>query len=52
VLKARADRAAAAAIEAALVRLTAPAAMGSLFKVLALTAPGWPDPAGFESPAA
>jgi SAM-dependent MidA family methyltransferase len=51
VLKARADRATAAAIEAALVRLTAPAAMGALFKALALTAPHWPAPAGFESPA-
>jgi SAM-dependent MidA family methyltransferase len=37
----------AAGIEAALVRLTAPAQMGSLFKVIALVAPGWPQPAGF-----
>jgi NADH dehydrogenase [ubiquinone] 1 alpha subcomplex assembly factor 7 len=51
VLKAGADRATAATIEAALVRLTAPAAMGALFKALALTAPDWPAPAGFESPA-
>ena len=29
-------------------RLTHPEAMGELFKVLALTAPGWPVPAGFE----
>ena len=50
-LKARADRATAAGLEAALVRLTAPTAMGVLFKALALTAPGWPAPAGFESPA-
>ena len=28
-------------------RLTAPEQMGMLFKVLALTAPGWPDPEGF-----
>ena len=46
-LKARATTAQAAAIEAALVRLTAPAAMGSLFKVMALSSPGWPVPAGF-----
>ncbi len=52
VLKARADRSTAATIEAALVRLTAPAAMGALFKALALTAPGWPAPAGFEGPSA
>jgi SAM-dependent MidA family methyltransferase len=30
-------------------RLTAPDAMGSLFKVLALVSPNWPDPAGFEN---
>jgi SAM-dependent MidA family methyltransferase len=47
-LKARADRTTAAGIEAALVRLTAPTAMGALFKALALTAPGWPAPAGYE----
>lgn len=51
-LKARADRSTAAGIEAALVRLTAPTAMGALFKALALTAPQWPAPAGFESSAA
>ncbi len=34
-------------IEAARRRLTAPEAMGSLFKVTALLAPGWPEPAGF-----
>jgi len=35
-------------IEAARLRLTAPDQMGTLFKVMALTAPGWPFPAGFE----
>jgi len=35
-------------IEAARLRLTAPDQMGNLFKVMALTAPGWPFPAGFE----
>lgn len=35
-------------IEGARERLTHPEAMGSLFKALALTAPGWPVPAGFE----
>ena len=29
-------------------RLTGDEAMGDLFKVIALTAPGWPAPAGFE----
>mgnify|MGYP001034903431 FL=1 len=29
-------------------RLTDPEQMGELFKVIALTAPGWPVPAGFE----
>ncbi len=48
-LKARATPAQAAGIEAALIRLTAPAAMGSLFKVMALSAPDWPVPAGFEA---
>lgn len=33
-------------IEAARHRLTAPEEMGTLFKVMALVAPGWPDPAG------
>ena len=28
-------------------RLTAPAQMGRLFRVMALVAPGWPEPAGF-----
>jgi SAM-dependent MidA family methyltransferase len=36
-----------AEIEAAYRRLVAPDAMGSLFKALALTAPGWPIPGGF-----
>jgi len=35
-------------IEGARDRLTAPEQMGSLFKVLALAAAQWPDPAGFE----
>ena len=35
-------------VEAARLRLTAPDQMGTLFKVMALTAPGWPFPAGFE----
>ncbi|MEO6198861.1 MAG: SAM-dependent methyltransferase [Sphingomicrobium sp.] len=34
-------------IEAALDRLTESAAMGDLFKVIALHSPGWPKPAGF-----
>ena len=33
-------------IEAARLRLTAPAQMGRLFKVMALVAPGWPEPSG------
>ncbi|MDB5692848.1 MAG: hypothetical protein JWO81_1911 [Alphaproteobacteria bacterium] len=37
----------AAEVEAARDRLVAPEQMGSLFKVMALVAPGWPDPAGF-----
>ncbi len=36
-------------IAAALVRLTAPAQMGNLFKVMALSAPDWPIPAGFDA---
>ena len=39
-------------IRSALERLTAPSAMGELFKVMALTAPGLPAPAGFEALAA
>ncbi len=38
----------AAEIEAARERLVSPDEMGELFKVMALVAPGWPDPAGFE----
>jgi NADH dehydrogenase [ubiquinone] 1 alpha subcomplex assembly factor 7 len=34
-------------VTAARERLTAPEQMGRLFKVLALAAPSWPDPAGF-----
>jgi SAM-dependent MidA family methyltransferase len=34
-------------IAAARDRLCAPAQMGRLFRVLALAAPGWPEPAGF-----
>jgi len=37
----------AAALHAAAARLTAPVQMGALFKVLALTHPNWPTPAGF-----
>ena len=36
-----------AEIEAAWRRLCAPDAMGTLFKALAITAPGWPIPSGF-----
>jgi SAM-dependent MidA family methyltransferase len=46
-LSARATRPQAAQIAAALVRLTAPTQMGELFKVMALSAPRWPVPAGF-----
>lgn len=38
----------AAEIEAARARLVAPDQMGRLFKLLALAAPAWPDPAGFR----
>jgi SAM-dependent MidA family methyltransferase len=44
---ARAAPSRAAEIAAARARLTAPAAMGQLFQVLALIAPGWPIPEGF-----
>ncbi|MDB5683118.1 MAG: methyltransferase, partial [Sphingomonas bacterium] len=37
-------------IAAAYTRLVAPAAMGALFKLLALVAPGWPRPAGVSAP--
>lgn len=42
----------AATITAALVRLTAPQQMGAIFRAMALTAPGWPAPAGFGMAAA
>jgi NADH dehydrogenase [ubiquinone] 1 alpha subcomplex assembly factor 7 len=35
-------------IEAARARLTAADSMGALFKAIALAAPHWPDPAGFQ----
>ncbi len=35
-------------IGSALARLTAPDQMGELFKVIALSSPDWPGPAGFE----
>lgn len=44
---ARAAPARAEEIAAARDRLAAPAHMGRLFKAMALTAPGWPEPAGF-----
>ncbi|MEO6361558.1 MAG: class I SAM-dependent methyltransferase, partial [Sphingomicrobium sp.] len=37
----------AAEVEAARARLCRPDAMGSLFKVMAVHAPGWPAPLGF-----
>jgi NADH dehydrogenase [ubiquinone] 1 alpha subcomplex assembly factor 7 len=46
-LKSRATPDQAAAVAAALHRLTAAEAMGTLFKALALAAPGLPAPAGF-----
>lgn len=45
---ARAAPHAAEAIEEATIRLTAPAEMGTLFKVMGLAAPGWPDGAGLH----
>lgn len=47
-LRAGAEAEGRAAIDAALHRLTDPDAMGRLFKVLAITSPGLPVPAGFE----
>jgi NADH dehydrogenase [ubiquinone] 1 alpha subcomplex assembly factor 7 len=47
-LKARATPQQAAAIEAALVRLTALTSMGGVFNAMALSARGWPQPAGFD----
>ncbi|WP_310475228.1 SAM-dependent methyltransferase [Sandarakinorhabdus sp.] len=37
----------AGSITAALLRLTAPQQMGAIFRAMAVTAPGWPVPAGF-----
>ena len=34
-------------VAAAHQRLTAPEAMGTLFRMIAVTAPGWPEPGGF-----
>jgi len=39
----------AAAVMAGLARLVMPGQMGVLFKAMALTGPGWPEPAGFSS---
>jgi SAM-dependent MidA family methyltransferase len=53
-IAARAERLAASAPERsseianAVARLIAPDQMGTLFKALALTAPDWPQPAGFQ----
>jgi NADH dehydrogenase [ubiquinone] 1 alpha subcomplex assembly factor 7 len=49
-LKAGASAAQAQDIDAALARLTDPGQMGSHFRVLALTPPGAPEPAGFADP--
>ena len=46
-LKQRATAVQDEAIDAAVERLTGETAMGVLFKVMALTGPGWPAPAGF-----
>ncbi len=46
---ARANPVHAAALHAAAARLSAPAQMGAIFQVLALTAPGWPIPEGFQA---
>jgi SAM-dependent MidA family methyltransferase len=48
-LKSRATPIQRAAIDAALVRLTSPGQMGALFKAMALSAPQWPAPAGFDA---
>ena len=47
-LSAGATNAQRAALESGLERLIDPAQMGNLFKVLALTSPGLPAPAGFD----
>ena len=46
-LAARATAAQADALRAGAARLSAPDAMGTLFKVLALTGQDWPEPVGF-----
>ena len=46
-LTARATPLQAEALRAGVARLTAPDAMGTLFKVLALTGGSWPEPGGF-----
>jgi NADH dehydrogenase [ubiquinone] 1 alpha subcomplex assembly factor 7 len=48
-LSARASPEQRAALESGLNRLIDPAQMGNLFKVLALTSPGLPTPAGFSA---
>lgn len=47
----RADQAQAASIRAAVARLLGADEMGTLFKALAIAAPGLPVPPGFDSPA-
>jgi len=47
-LRAKANLEQSIAIDSALERLTAGDAMGRLFKVMAITAPGLSAPAGFE----
>jgi len=47
-LRSRMTEAQRAALRSGLERLIDPAQMGNLFKVLALTSPGMPAPAGFE----
>ena len=46
-LKSKATAAQRDAIDVAVARLTGATAMGTLFKVMALTGPGWPRPEGF-----
>jgi NADH dehydrogenase [ubiquinone] 1 alpha subcomplex assembly factor 7 len=48
-LKARATPEQAGGIDAAVARLTGDEAMGTLFKVMALSGTGWPAPAGFTA---
>ena len=47
-LLAKSSPAKAAEIEAAKARLTEPEQMGELFKMMAFTGQGWPEPAGFQ----